>query len=159
MQIPAAMLIKQTHYWNINHRINSALPGYIMLSCRFDYKQLHFLPTEALTEMAVLTASIERALIQLVAPNYLYISRYGHGDNLAIHFHFIPVYQWVIDLFWQDERYRKLESFGIDNPETLTDGAELTLFIWREFCERPDPPHYQGPSRENIISELRKILN
>ncbi|WP_392551561.1 hypothetical protein RHO13_01400 [Orbus wheelerorum] len=158
MQIPANMLIKQTAYWNINHRINSALPGYIMLSSRLDEGQLHLLPQKALTEMTYLMSKIDYALNELLTPNHLYISRYGHNKNLAIHFHFIPITQWLINLFWQDQRYRQLQSFGAENPETITDGAELTFFIWREFCERPDPPIYQGPSREMIIEKLKVML-
>jgi len=37
----------------------------------------------------------------------------------------------------------------------LTDGAELTLFIWREFGESPEPPSIQGPGVEQIIERLR----
>jgi len=130
-----------------------------MLSSRRHVTQLYSLPIDALAEMADLTAKIEYALNELLKPNYLYISRYGHNKDLAIHFHFIPVSQWLLDLFWQDERYRQLQSFGCENPETLTDGAELTFFIWREFCERPDPPSYQGPSRELIIKNLKIMLS
>jgi hypothetical protein len=30
-----------------------------------------------------------------------------------------------------------------------------TLFVWREFCERPDPPPVEGPSVERVIAMLR----
>lgn len=155
MKIEPSMLIKQTQYWTVNHRVNSALPGYIMLSSTSKETQLYGLPHEALIEMAKLMSNIERALTEILTPKYLYIGLYGHTKNLAVHFHFIPINQWVLDLFWQDQRYRQLQSFGIQAPETATDGAELTFFIWREFCERLDPPPYQGLSRETIIDQLK----
>jgi hypothetical protein len=49
-----------------------------------------------------------------------------------------------------------LQTFGTtesDSPQT--DGAELTLFVWREFCERRDPPPVQGPSVGRVIAALR----
>ncbi|MNJ56826.1 hypothetical protein D3C77_523900 [compost metagenome] len=43
----------------------------------------------------------------------------------------------------------------IESDVPLTDGAELTLFVWREFCERPEPPAVQGQSVEQVITALR----
>jgi hypothetical protein len=70
------------------------------------------------------------------------------------------VYQWVEDLFWQDERYRLLENFGSSaTAHTLTDGAEMTLFIWREFGESPQPPAIEGPSVDEVIDRLRTVFS
>jgi hypothetical protein len=69
------------------------------------------------------------------------------------------VYAWVEELFWKDARYRLLQTFAnIENAQSLTDGAELTLFIWREFGESPEPPAAQGPSIDQIIDDLRKAF-
>lgn len=92
-------------------------------------------------------------------PQRLYVSRYGHSPGYPIHFHLIPVYAWVEKLFWEDSRYRLLEAFA--NPEraqTRTDGAELTLFIWREFGERVNPPLPEGPSIPQVIKKLRSAF-
>ncbi len=71
----------------------------------------------------------------------------------------MPVYDWVEDLFWKDSRYRLLESFAYaENPLPSTDGAELTLFVWREFAENPTPPAIQGRSVEEVIEELRSAF-
>lgn len=37
----------------------------------------------------------------------------------------------------------------------MTDGAELTLFVWREFGESLTPPPIQGPGIEPVIEQLR----
>jgi hypothetical protein len=43
-------------------------------------------------------------------------------------------------------------------PVGNTDGAELTLYVWREFCESPDPPPISGPSVEDVVEMLRRFV-
>ena len=59
--------------------------------------------------------------------------------GLPVHFHLIPLYDWVEELFWEDTLPDAPAVRRADH-RTPTDGAELTLFVWREFCERADPP-------------------
>jgi hypothetical protein len=59
--------------------------------------------------------------------------------------------------FFADPRYHVLQ--GLQHPPVGdTDGAELTLYVWREFCERPDPPPISGPSVESMIEMLRRFV-
>ncbi|MDH4564211.1 HIT family protein [Pseudomonas sp. BN411] len=155
MEIPADLIVHQTDHWILNHRLDSALPGYLMLGSRARVEAFHELPDEALLELGPLMARTQRVMERLLEPCRLYIGRYGHVPGWPIHFHCIPVYGWVEELFWRDERYRLLETFAGGEPQTATDGAELTLFVWREFCERPDPPAIQGPGRGEVIERLR----
>jgi diadenosine tetraphosphate (Ap4A) HIT family hydrolase len=155
--IPQRLNIAQTAYWSVNHRVNSALPGYLIIASTKTTSDLSDLSSEALRSMGKVFAEIQRALTTLGAQR-VYISRYGHSPGFPIHFHAIPIYPWVEDLFWQDERYRVLEQFANGPGETPTDGAELTLFVWREFCERADPPPIKGPSIVEIISTLRQSI-
>jgi len=53
---------------------------------------------------------------------------------------------------------RVLERFAEKEGQTDTDGAELTLFIWREFCERSSPPPIKGLSVDQTIALLRDDL-
>lgn len=158
MKIPKQFIIYQTKHWLVNHRVNTKLPGYLMLSSKSKVSSLAAISNEALAELGVLQANIEKALTQILQPNYIYISRYGHMAGLSLHFHVIPVSQWVEDLFWQDQRYRSLQQFGSNTPETNTDGAELTLYIWREFCESEIAPTIQGVTITEIIELLRHNL-
>ncbi|MCP1624988.1 HIT family protein [Pseudomonas nitroreducens] len=156
MQIPATHVIHQTEHWLLNHHLASALPGYLMLGSKQPVASLADLPEAALAEMGVLMAKVQHILEQTLQPRWLYIGRFGHSPGFPIHFHFIPVYAWVEELFWADERYRALSQFAaIDDAATQTDGAELTLFVWREFGEAPVPPAVQGPSVEQVIERLR----
>ncbi|MDU4253165.1 HIT family protein [Pseudomonas sp.] len=156
MQIPATHIIHQTEHWLLNHHLASALPGYLMLGSKQPVESLADLPEAALAEMGVLMAKVQRILEETLQPKWLYIGRFGHSPGFPIHFHFIPVYAWVEELFWADARYRSLTRFAHgEDAATQTDGAELTLFVWREFGEAPVPPAVQGPSVEQVIDWLR----
>ncbi|MHC6225109.1 HIT family protein [Pseudomonas sp. X10] len=157
MDIPPRFIIHESKYWLINHRMDSALPGYLMLGAKQMTNSLAALSTEALAELGVLQARIQKAIEDDLQPKRLYIGRFGHDAGHSIHFHFIPVYPWVEALFWRDDRYRLLQTFSsIDSAAQQTDGAELMLFVWREFCEHPDPPQIQGPSVDRVIAALRE---
>ncbi|MFD2645036.1 hydrolase [Pseudomonas japonica] len=159
MDIPPRFIIHESSHWVLNHRIDSALPGYLILSAKQITNSLAALAEQALAELGPLQARTQQAIEAHLHPQRLYISRFGHDAGHSIHFHFIPIYPWIETLFWQDDRYRSLQAFGsLDNTVPQTDGAELTLFVWREFCERPDPPAVQGPSIDQTIDLMRTVF-
>ncbi|HBO2704077.1 TPA: HIT family protein [Pseudomonas aeruginosa] len=158
MHIPPELIIHQTRHWTLNQRIDSALPGYCMLGSRQPATAFHQLPEQALAEFGPLLARVEREMDALLRPRRIYVGRYGHMPGLPVHFHLIPLYDWVEELFWEDTRYRTLQQFGMPTAEPLTDGAELTLFVWREFCERADPPAVRGMDRQQAIGGLRRAF-
>jgi diadenosine tetraphosphate (Ap4A) HIT family hydrolase len=155
--VPPEFYIAQTSGWSVNHRVNSALPGYLIIASIKATNELSGLSAESLCSMGTVFATVQRALTGLGARR-VYIGRYGHSPGYPIHFHAIPIYGWVEDLFWQDSRYRLLEQFADGPGETPTDGAELTFFVWREFCERIDPPPILGPSVADTVAILRQII-
>lgn len=156
MPLAPRFILHETSHWAVNHHMASALPGYLMLGSKAHVHSLAQLSEPALAEMGGLMAKIQHVLETQLNPKWLYISRFGHDPRYPIHFHFIPVYHWVEELFWKDARYRLLETFGThENAQSLTDGAELTLFIWREFGESLTPPAIQGPSISQVIEGLR----
>lgn len=159
MELLPHFILHETTHWIVNHHLASALPGYLMLGSKHHVNSLAQLPEPALAELGGLMANIQSVVETQLNPKWLYISRFGHDPRYPIHFHFIPVYDWVEALFWKDARYRLLETFGAqENAQTLTDGAELTLFIWREFGESPTPPAIQGPSISQVIEKLRQAF-
>lgn len=158
MEIPRHFHIAETRGWLVNHRMNSALPGYLMIGSKTDTNDLSDLPDAALAELGPLLARAQSALKGELNAKRVYIGRYGHTPGFPIHFHVIPIYDWVEELFWKDERYRLLENFARGPGETATDGAELTMFVWREFCERTDPPQVKGRSIPQTIALLRQAM-
>lgn len=158
MQIPPDFLIHETAHWRINHRLDTVLPGYLMVGAHIDADTLYELPDEALSSLGPLLAQTQRHVQELLRPKRLYIGRYGHSAGHSIHFHIVPVYAWVEDLFWRDDRYRMLQSLADPGLGVGTDGAELTLFVWREFCERHDPPPVTGPAIPDVVAMMRQAF-
>src|SRR5471030_1144782 len=157
MELAPHFIIHETAHWILNHHLSSALHGYLMLGSRTHVNSLAELSDGALAELGGLLATIQKTIESELKPKWLYISRFGHDPSFPIHFHFIPVYHLVEDLFWKDGRYRVLETLATnENAQSLTDGAELTLFIWREFGEKPEPPATQGPMINQVIEGLRR---
>jgi hypothetical protein len=80
------------------------------------------------------------------------------SENAAL----APARGWVKQSFFSDPRYRVLKSFyqpsngGAADDET--DGAELTLYVWREFCENPNPPPISGPPIPEVLERLKVFL-
>ncbi|MBB2840780.1 UNVERIFIED_ORG: diadenosine tetraphosphate (Ap4A) HIT family hydrolase [Rhizobium etli] len=158
MQIPDRFHVVETDGWLVSHRVNSALPGYLMISSKLDTNDLSDLSEAALTELGPLLAKAQDVLKRKLGAQRIYIGRFGHSPGYPIHFHVIPIYAWVEELFWKDSRYRVLQNFADGPGETPTDGAELTLFVWREFCERALPPQVEGRSVTQTIELLREAM-
>lgn len=148
-------IVFKTKYWVINHRKDSNISGYLIMQPVNYSTNCSDLSIAALNEMGSIIANTESIIQKLFNPQYIYISKYGHTPRSSFHFHFIPVYQWVIDLFWRDNRYRDLSKFGEPQLKNLTDGAELTFFIWREFCEKQYPTIIQGTPVKEAIEKIK----
>jgi diadenosine tetraphosphate (Ap4A) HIT family hydrolase len=159
---PEHLVILQTEDWVLNHRVDSALPGYLMLGARMLTNDLSLMRPEALAELGRLLARTQKALVEILAPRHFYIGRYGHVAGHSLHFHIIPVCEWVRRSFFSDPRYRvlgELSRHSAAGATDETDGAELTLYIWREFCENPVPPQVWGPTVPKVVERLRGCLS
>jgi diadenosine tetraphosphate (Ap4A) HIT family hydrolase len=157
-QPPEDLIILRTPDWLLNHRVDSALPGYLMLGAAAGQAGLPDMPARGLARLGPLLAQVQRALETALAPRYLYIGRYGHSAGHAFHFHIIPVCDWVMRGLLADPRYRMLRSLQTAGPPGEPDGAELTLYIWREFCESAAPPQIFGATVEETVARLRVLL-
>jgi diadenosine tetraphosphate (Ap4A) HIT family hydrolase len=158
LNIPPELRIHDTEHWLVSHRVDTILPGYVMVASKGDVNALHELSADKLTALGPVLAMAQRAVETLLNPKRVYIGRYGHSPGYPIHFHVIPVYDWVEALFWKDDRYRVLASFGKPTLVSSTDGAELTFFIWREFCESSNPPPVQGPAVSDVVKAMRNAF-
>jgi diadenosine tetraphosphate (Ap4A) HIT family hydrolase len=158
-QVPGQLIINETEHWIINHRVESTLPGYLMIGSRKETTNLSDLSSAAQAELGLLLAATQKALTDLFNPEHIYMGRYGHTEGHSIHFHIIPIYAWVKEAFAADERYRVLQSFYTPGvPTSDPDGGELTLYVWREFCERKTPPLVERPTVDEAIRLLREKL-
>jgi diadenosine tetraphosphate (Ap4A) HIT family hydrolase len=160
---PDNLVVAETEYWTINHRVDSSLPGYFMVAARLQTNSLSDLPETALRELGVHLATLQKILTALFDPRHFYVGRYGHMAGHSIHFHVIPIYDWVVDAFVADRRYRVLRDFYTPGDydelsDAPFDGAEMTLYVWREFCESHNPPMIVGPSVQEVVELVRDKL-
>ena len=92
---PNHLVIFQSEDWVLNHRVDSNLPGYLMLGSRVATDDLCALRPQALAQLGTLLARTQKALNAILNPKHLYIGRYGHTPGHALHFHIMPVCAWV----------------------------------------------------------------
>lgn len=155
-------ILFETEYWSVLHRPDAALPGYLLMSAKQNTTHLWELDSAALEEMGGLLSKVQKLMMDVLKPQYLYIGRYGHLKGPSFHFHFIPIYDWVVKSFLEDERYHALKQFQCRTDGVFADrqfdASELQLYVWREFCESPTPPKIHGPSIEAAMEKLKKQI-
>lgn len=164
---PQQFVILETEHWWVNHRCDTPYPGYLMVGAKApNAGSLPDLCPAALAEVGGLLARCTAALTRCFGAQRVYCGRYGHQPGHTVHFHVIPVYDWTVDLFAEDERCAGLRAFYGDREDGTTppshrdfDGADMTLFIWRRFAEPSvEPPDAPGPSVGQVVSVLRKTF-
>lgn len=148
--------VYETDHWYVNQRVDSTLPGYLMVGAKepkaVDLTQLS---EDALSEMGTVLGMVTGALQRLFQPEHLHICRFGHDTGHSVHFHVIPIYKWV------KEAYRRASREGetqVRYPD-FTDGASLTLFVSEEFGRGRTPCEIVEPSIGAVIQVLRETLN
>jgi diadenosine tetraphosphate (Ap4A) HIT family hydrolase len=155
------LVIFRTEDWVLTHRGDTTLPGYLILGAHVPTNDLSLMRPKALAQLGTLLADAQKALTTILEPEHLYVGRYGHAAGHAFHFHLIPICGWVKQSFFGDPRYRVLRNLS-QNSATAgvdeTDGAELTLYVWREFCENPVTPEIFGPSIPEVVEKLKSLM-
>jgi len=158
--IDPKFILYETHYWRVNHRVDTGFPGYLMLAPKDpNATAIDALPSEGISELGRVLAKTLRVLDEALHPERTYVNRYNHTPGFNIHFHIIPLYTWVKDLFLRDMRYQTLRQFYNPQFGTDPDGHDLTLYIVREFCENPHPPKPPGMTVEEILPLLQNRMN
>jgi diadenosine tetraphosphate (Ap4A) HIT family hydrolase len=152
-RIDPAFVVHETAHWIVNHGMDAVLPGYLMVGARTgaDFEDL---PAAALAELGPLLALSTSVIRTTLGAERVYAGRFGHSPGWPVHFHLIPVHPWLVEEFQRDPSYdavRALCNHG------RPDGADLTLFVWREWTRsegrvtRTAP----GPSVGEAIGLLR----
>jgi len=67
--IPQQFHIGETPGWSVNRRINSSLPGYLMISSKTFTNDLSDLPSETLCSLGQLFAKVQDALKRVLMPS------------------------------------------------------------------------------------------
>ena len=159
---PPELVVLETAHWVVNQRVGTALPGYLIVGAKDpEAMDLSRLVPAAQAELGPVLARVQAAVTEVLTPEWTLVSRWGLMEGFPVHFHVIPVTRGVIDAYLADERYRGLMAFytrpPVDDPGEF-DGADLTLFVVREFTKRATPPAVSGPSIEETVHRLRTVL-
>ncbi|PHM72551.1 tRNA glutamyl-Q synthetase [Xenorhabdus sp. KJ12.1] len=73
MKIPNEKIILKTNNWIVNNRIDSSLPGYVILQSRHNHMNLCDLSNKAIQEMGILMGYIEKTLKKFIFLTHFYI--------------------------------------------------------------------------------------
>jgi len=158
---PPELVVWETPHWRVNQRCDAVLPGYLMIGAKDPEGQdFASLSSAALAELGPVLQRTQNAVREILQPVHLYLSRWGHDAGHTVHFHLIPVCDWVVAAYEADARYRQLHDFYTRPPTTAAefDGPDMALFICREFAEGKTPPAIVGPSVAEVVTRLRQVL-
>ena len=143
---PDEFMIYETEHWRVNHRCDATLPGYVMVGAKDTAAGLFNLPHAALTEMGLVLGAVVQALEVNFQPEHIHICRFGHDAGHSIHFHVIPIYDWV------------REAYDQTNSEIQADGPSLTLFVSENLTKNRATVNSRGVTVKEAIRLLRRTL-
>ncbi len=147
-RVPPELVVLATEHWVVNHRIDSRVPGYLIVgAAEASARQLWHVTPEGLAELGGILAGCSRALSESCGAGRVYVGRYGHDSGWSVHSHVVPVYPWVDAAY--TARHRDAEP---------PDGVDLTRFVMREFCERSELAAGDGPGVAEVVARLREAL-
>ncbi len=152
---PPEMIIAETEHWRVNHRIDTTLPGYLVVGAidplATDWDRLS---QPALAEFGSVLARATTAIRECLHAERVYVARYGHTPGFNLHLHLIPCYPWMEEFLCRQELCRAWKQLYAHDSKDWPDGPEMTLLIMQEYCElRHTPP--VGPSVQEAITLLR----
>ena len=115
--------------------MDTLYPGYLMISARQPVERLHQLTSKPLNRLGTILMTAEQAISHLFKPDKIMINRHGFTEGHPYHFHLIPIYHWTYDEIYKHPEYLTPGLRKVDEP----DGANFSLFIYREYCEKQRP--------------------
>lgn len=144
--IPENLVVHRTKHWTVNHRVDSRIPGYLMIGASDpNVERFEGVSSDASSELGQLIVQCTKYVEEELKPKRLFCSRYGYDGGHSVHFHVIPIYDYIEEEFLNDPEYSKLHC----------DGSSLTLFLWREYIEADHKRKIYGPSVDESIIRLR----
>lgn len=152
---PPPLAIVSSQHWTITHRRDTTLPGYLILSANHGSGGVGELGSQALQELGPLLNCTQSALNDVLSPEHIYVGRFGHSRGHAFHLHVVPICAWVKANFENDARYDAVRTLRSPEWPSESDGAELLLYVWREFCERSQTPPDASLSVAECVEQLR----
>ena len=150
------LLVRAAQHWVVVQRADATLPGYLIVAAkRASARRIEDALPGALAELGPLLGEVAGAVREVLRPCHLHICLFGSEPGFSVHFHVIPIYDWVREAYERAVRERATE---IEYPELL-DGASLTLFVSEEFARGRAPCPVPEPDVGEAILRLRRALS
>jgi hypothetical protein len=87
---PSDLIVHETLHWRINHRVDCAVPGYLMIGAKDSAAiELSDVVPPALSQVGHLLSFATAILMNRLEAKKVYVSRYGHDSGHTVHFHII----------------------------------------------------------------------
>lgn len=151
------MILWRGQFWRIELKEGYTLPGYLVIGCsgasKFDE-----LDQQSSREMGETIQLATSALEKVLSPRHVLAGRFGLIPGNPIHYHVVPIYDWVEQAFKESSDYIGLDQLNPPDYPVHPDGALLLAFVWREMCVRKRHLIEYDPHRVRSIlkAELAK---
>lgn len=131
----ASEILFQGEYWDININLNFGVPGYLFVrnSRGADDKFSAINPHEY-AEMGRMIGLATSAVEHCLNVKRVFAGKFGLVAAHPVHFHIVPIYDWILDEFVQKTDMEKLQKSYPDNYPAIPDGADIMKFIWHQYC-------------------------
>lgn len=113
--------------FRISQSYSYPLPGYLFVEALADARRLDRLSPDTRRELGEVLALAEHLVTSIVAPERVYILKFGESDELA-HFHVIP------------RTRRLLDAYLASEADTAPyNGARITAWLWANGAKLNHP--------------------
>lgn len=153
----ANKIIFQGKYWDININLSFGVPGYLFVrhSIGNGDKFTDIEPNEY-AEMGKMIGLATSAAEHCLGAQRVFAGKFGLMLNHPVHFHIVPVYDWILEEFAKKTDLTTLQNNRPDDYPLLPDGAEIVSFVWQEYCFTGQMPKYVK-SRTNLDEIVQKL--
>lgn len=141
------LLIFETEYWEVSHRQDSRLAGYLIASSKSNASEVHQLCSDSLAELGLILSESEKILRNAYRPHKVIMAKLGFSKGFQCHFHLIPATNDLLKEIASHPSYT-------DEP----DGNDAILYISREYCERPLSLEEKS-SLNKTVRQLKSTVN
>lgn len=138
--IPSEFILKNYDHWQVNHRLGSTYPGYLMASSKEDVCEISELSAVALAELGTVLSDLERIIMKAYGVRKVLMSKLGISIGFNCHFHVVPVYDWIMQAIESNPSYT-------NEP----DGNDVMLYVNREYCEGQKKRKWMHVAKESIV--------
>lgn len=125
----------QGQYWDININSSFGVPGYLFVrNSRGNGDRFSDIQPNEYEEMGRMIGLATSAAEHCLDVERVFTGKFGLDAGHPLHFHIVPIYEWILDDFNQQTDLIALKKTYPDGYPVIPDGAELLKFVWHKYC-------------------------